>query len=79
MALYLHCAIWSRKQADGLLSGAAWARLELPVGAGVDHPSVKGSTARACPTCIGKYPDWQSRVLSRLGFSSGFSPAHAET
>ena len=74
MALYLHCVICSRKQADGILSGAAWGRIELPAGAMVDHPSVKGTAARACPTCVGQYPDWQKRALSSLGVGGGFGP-----
>ena len=70
MALYLHCVICSRKQADGLISGAAWGRLELPTGAQVDHPGLNGSTLRACPSCMSEDPDWQSSVLSSLQFSS---------
>jgi len=71
VALYLHCVICSRKQANGIVSGAAWGRVELPVGAPVQHPSVNGSTARACPTCMGQYPDWQDRALTSLGVSHG--------
>ncbi len=71
MALYLHCAICSRKQAEGLLSGAAWGRVELPPGSTVDHPAVRGSSARACPTCVGQYPDWQDRALTSLGLTGG--------
>lgn len=70
MALYLHCVICSRKQADGLISGAAWGRLELPADSQIDHPGLNGSTLRACPSCISDNPDWHSRVLSSLGFSS---------
>jgi hypothetical protein len=75
VALYLHCAICSRKQAEGLLSGAAWGRVELPDGAAVDHPSVKGSAACACPTCVGEHADWQSRALTSLGLAGGYGPA----
>jgi hypothetical protein len=71
VALYLHCVICSRKQADGIVSGAAWARVELPASAAGVHPSVNGSTARVCPTCKGDYPDWESRALTSLGVSSG--------
>jgi hypothetical protein len=74
MALYLHCVICSRKQADGLVSGAAWGRLELPPGATVDHPALRGSTLRACPTCIQMQPDWQTRVLASFGLSGGYDP-----
>jgi hypothetical protein len=64
--LYLHCAICSRKQADGLISGAAWARLELPADAHTDGAS-PGSVVRVCPSCLGMYPsDWQSKALSGL-------------
>ena len=42
--LYLVCAICDRRQADGLLSGAAWGRAELPPGATIQHPAVKGTT-----------------------------------
>ena len=69
MALYLHCVICSRKQADGLVSGFAWARLELPADAQVEHPAVRGSSARACPTCVGQYTDWQGRAMSTLGIA----------
>ncbi len=72
--LYLRCAICSRQQAEGLISGAGWGRLELPHGADVEHPALNGSTMRACPTCIGQHPDWQNRLLTSLeiGPSSGF-------
>jgi hypothetical protein len=66
--LYLHCVICSRKQADGLLSGAAWGRLELPAGIHVEHPALSGGTVRACPTCVGKDPHWQERALGIFGF-----------
>jgi hypothetical protein len=69
--LYLHCVICSRKQADGLISGAAWGRLELPPEAEVDHPALRGSTLRCCPSCIGSHPDWQERVLIALGLGPG--------
>ncbi len=62
--LYLHCVICSRKQANGLISGAAWGRLELPSDAYADGASPSG-IVRVCPSCIGTYPDdWQSRALS---------------
>jgi hypothetical protein len=65
--LYLRCAICSRQQADGLISGAMWGRLELPAGVAVEHPALRGSTLRACPSCIERQPDWQERVLAALG------------
>jgi hypothetical protein len=72
--LYLRCVICSRQQAEGLISGAAWGRLELPDHAAVEHPALVGSTLRACPSCSSD-PDWQHRVLASLGFghSGGFS------
>jgi hypothetical protein len=70
MPLYLHCVICSRKQADGLISGMAWGRLELPAGTKFHHPGVNGSTLRACPSCMSDNPDWQSSVLSNLGLAS---------
>lgn len=70
MPLYLHCVVCSRKQADGLISGAAWGRLEIPAGAQIDHPGLNGSTFRACPSCMSDNPDWQSGVLTSLGIAS---------
>jgi hypothetical protein len=72
--LYLRCVICSRQQAEGLLSGAAWGRLELPAGAVVHHPAVRGSTVRACPSCSSD-PKWQDSVLAAFGLASsgGFS------
>jgi hypothetical protein len=72
--LYLRCVLCSRQQAEGLLSGAAWGRLELPAGAIVHHPGVRDSTARACPSCAGD-PTWEQRVLTALGLApdAGFS------
>ena len=52
--LYLRCAFCDRQQADGLISGAAWGRLELPAGTVVAHPALKGTTLRACPNCVGQ-------------------------
>ena len=72
MALYLHCAICSRKQAEGLLSGAAWGRVELPAGADTENPGLRGSSLRACPTCIERHPDWHDRLVTSLGLAPGF-------
>jgi len=73
--LYLRCVICSRQQADGLLSGAAWGRLQLPGGANVHHPGVRDSTARACPSCVSGHHDWERQVLTVLGLApdTGFS------
>jgi hypothetical protein len=73
--LYLRCVICNRQQAEGLISSAAWGRLQLPVDAVVHHPGVSNGTARACPHCISGNPDWQSRALATLGLAPnvGFS------
>jgi hypothetical protein len=65
--LFLRCVICDRQQADGLLSGAAWGRLELPPGAEVEHPSLKGSSFRVCPTCMQRHPSWEDELLVSLG------------
>ena len=75
--LYLRCVICSRQQAEGLISGAGWGRLELPQGAHVEHPALNGSTFRACPTCISGDPNWQTGLLASLGLGSGFGPRPA--
>ena len=76
--LYLRCVICSRQQAEGLISGAGWGKLELPAGAAVDHPAVSGSTLRACPTCVSRQPDWQVRVLHALGIAHAAGTTQAE-
>ncbi len=75
--LYLVCAVCSRRQADGLISGAAWGRMELPPGAEVDHPALKGSHFRCCPSCVQRHPDWQADLLASLGLSSYDDTAQA--
>jgi hypothetical protein len=75
--LYLVCAMCSRRQADGLISGAAWGRLELPQGTGVEHPALKGSHFRCCPSCVQRHPDWEEELLSSLGLSSHNGPPQA--
>jgi hypothetical protein len=74
--LYLLCVVCSRQQADGLISGAAWGKLELPPGAEVDHPALKGSLFRCCPSCVERHPGWQDELLESLGLSVN-GPAHA--
>jgi hypothetical protein len=73
--LYLRCVLCGRQQANGLLSGAAWGRLELPPGVAVHHPAVRDTSARACPACMSGDPHWHDRVLATLGLgpNSGFS------
>jgi len=68
--LYLVCAICSRRQADGLISGAAWGRTELPAGTVIEHPAVKGSALLTCPSCISESPGWERRALGSVGLSS---------
>ncbi len=65
--LYLRCAICDRQQADGLISGAAWGKLELPPGAEVEHPALKGSMFRVCPSCKERHPDWEQSLLESFG------------
>jgi len=69
MPLYLHCVICSRKQAEGLLSGSSWPKVELPREHAVEHPSVQGSSARVCPTCVVSFGDWEDRVYVSLGLN----------
>jgi hypothetical protein len=54
--LYLRCVICSRQQAEGLISGAGWGRLELS----------DGSTLRVCPSCVSEHADWQTHLLAWL-------------
>ncbi len=73
--LYLVCAICDRRQADGLISGAAWGRVELPAGATIEHPAVKGTQVLSCPSCVSSDAAWQETVLVAIGVSSnGTSP-----
>ncbi|MBA3330588.1 MAG: hypothetical protein H0T39_06885 [Actinobacteria bacterium] len=66
--LYLHCVLCSRKQAEGLLSGAAWEALALPAGVTVEHPAVHRSTVRACPGCVAQHHrNWHAAALATLG------------
>ena len=72
--LYLVCVVCTRQQADGLLSGAAWGKLELPEGAEVEHPALKGSHFRCCPSCVQRHPEWQEELLFSLGLSENGPP-----
>jgi hypothetical protein len=72
--LYLHCAICGRKQAGGLLSSAAWGAAPLPSGSTVDHPSVRGSAVRACPTCVSQDSNWATSALVAVG-AGGAGPS----
>jgi hypothetical protein len=72
--LYRHCAICSRRQADGLLSGALWGKVELPAGMRSDHPAVSNGVANACPSCVGSHSDWRERTLVALGVAPSTGP-----
>ncbi len=64
MALYLTCELCGRKQADGLLSGATWARIE------VRGPGMNGGAARVCPWCQNERSDWRSQVGQTISGAS---------
>ena len=66
-----------RQTAEGLLSGNAWGRLELPPGAESEHPALSGTKLRACPGCIQRHPDWQQRMLVVLGVAGSSDDLHA--
>lgn len=76
--VYLRCALCDRQQADGILSGSAWGRFELPTSVEVERPGLGGMTLRACPACIDRHPDWEQQLNASLGLGGG-SPATAET
>jgi hypothetical protein len=73
--LFLHCEFCGRKQADGLLSRAAWGHLELG----------DGRSLCVCAGCKVSNADWEERLRARVapqapgfegsafGFSSGSS------
>jgi hypothetical protein len=67
LKLYLVCAICGRRQADGLISGAAWGRTELPPGTTVEHPAVKGTTLLTCPSCVSSDPAWAATSMASVG------------
>ena len=72
--LYLVCAICSRRQAEGLISCAAWGRLQLPLGIEIEHPALKGSHLCCCPSCVQRHPDWEEQLLSSLGVGGAEFP-----
>jgi hypothetical protein len=67
--LYLVCAICDRRQAEGLISGAAWGRMELPAGTTIEHPAVKGTTLLTCPSCVATDPAWADRAFVAVGLN----------
>jgi hypothetical protein len=73
--LYLVCAICERRQADGLISGAAWARVELPPGTAIEHPAVKGSNVLACPSCKSTNPAWERAAFNAIGLNGSADAA----
>jgi hypothetical protein len=50
--LFLHCEFCGRKQADGLLSRAAWGHLELD----------DGRAYRVCAVCKASNADWEDQL-----------------
>jgi hypothetical protein len=44
--------------------------MELPPGTEIDHPALRGSHFRCCPSCLQRHPDWQESLLSSLGLDS---------
>jgi hypothetical protein len=75
--LDLHCVVCGRRQADGLISGAAWGRFEIPEEIASAHPGIDGTLLRACPSCVSDAPDWQTRVSSSLGIAPAAAQAQA--
>ncbi|HUG63602.1 MAG TPA: hypothetical protein VMK83_00130 [Gaiellaceae bacterium] len=75
--LYLVCAVCSRRQADGLISGAAWGKMELPPGVELEHPALKGSHLRCCPSCVQRHPEWAEELMSSLGLAGDEPPQAA--
>ena len=73
--LYLVCAICDRQQADGLISGAAWARVELPPGTAIEHPAVKGSMLLTCPSCKESDPTWEQAAFTAVGLNGSADAA----
>jgi len=55
--LYLHCELCGRKQAEGLLSRAAWGHVEL----------TDGRTVSACSPCRTADADWEARLRALGG------------
>jgi hypothetical protein len=74
--LYLVCAICERRQADGLISGAAWGRTELPPGTAIEHPAVKESKLLTCPSCKERDPAWERAAFNAVGLN-GSTPSAA--
>ena len=62
--LYLECRLCGRKQADGLISRAAWGYVSVEAGrfAGV---------VSACPGCKSRHPDWEERLRATAVARSG--------
>jgi hypothetical protein len=56
MRLYLSCALCGRRQTGGLLSSAAWGRVEA---------TGDGQPRLACPTCVEQNPNWREQLAHR--------------
>ena len=54
--LLMHCGLCGRKQAEGLLSKAAWGHVDV----GNDR------VLRACPGCKEQYRDWEQRLRAAV-------------
>ena len=70
MALYLHCALCSRKQAHGLLSSHAWGKHPLPDGVSIEHPAIHDGHVRTCPSCCGQHRNWPVLAFAALGVTA---------
>jgi len=56
MGIYLECGLCGRKQADGLLSRAAWGHLDVG----------GGRVLQACRGCKELHHDWADRLRALL-------------
>jgi hypothetical protein len=59
--LYLECGLCGRRQADGLLSRAAWSHVQLG----------DGRTMSVCAGCKGSNSDWEERLRGRVASQAG--------
>jgi hypothetical protein len=60
--LYLNCALCGRRQAGGLLSSAAWGRVEQASANG----ATRAAELCACPACVERHPDWREQLVQRV-------------
>jgi hypothetical protein len=66
MGIYLECGLCGRKQADGLLSRAAWGHLD-----------VGGRPLQACRACKELHHDWADRLRALLSPAPGLTQQDA--